>query len=224
MSFVDSALKTSAIVCMTAVTITMSVATAGGIIYGPKIATSLVEASDGITKASYASRSLMLDASESIRIMNFHLGEACRAANVSMKSISEILYEIDVKMTDPEDEDREKIMRLVESVARAIDVVSNKVSDLKGVNAQEINKTVNEVNGAVRILSRGIDSFFKECKDGTERELNRKVLCNCIATLLGIFGGASQPSSKQVVQTTPVISTDQDVQSIQTSSDSTGQY
>ena len=69
LSFINNALKTSAIACMTAITVATSVATVGGVIYGPKIARSVIDASSGVARASNLAGNVMLSADESVKIL-----------------------------------------------------------------------------------------------------------------------------------------------------------
>lgn len=187
MSFINNALKTSAIVCMTAITVATGVATAGSIIYGPQIARSVINASDGIARASGSVEGLVASTNNSVKIINAHLGEACKAANVSMKSISDMLATLDYKITNFKEEDKKEIRELMISVTNIANAVSKKVNELDGVDSKEINEVVGEFRNTVKLLNNGIDSFFKECDEAGKREINKGRVRACIEWMIGRF-------------------------------------
>lgn len=187
MGFINNALKTSAIVCMTAVTVAAGVATVGGITYGPKIATSVINASDGIARASDSMGNLIDSTNDSVKIVNSHLDEACKAANVSMKSISDMLATLDYKITNLKKEDKEEIKELMVSITNITNTVSKKVDEFGDVDSQEIRNVVSEFRNMIELLNNGIDSFFKECDEAGKREINKGKLRTCIEWMLGKF-------------------------------------
>lgn len=172
---------------MTAVTVATGVATVGGVIYGPKIARSVINASDGIARASNSMEGLMTSTNNSVEIVNTHLGEACKAAKVSMQSISSMLVTLNNKIINFKEEDKKEIKKLIIKVINIANTVSNKVSELKGVDSDEINITISEFKNTVKLLNNGIDSFFKECDEAGKREINKGKLRTCIEWMLGKF-------------------------------------
>lgn len=168
MSFIDNALKTSAIVCMTAVTVTMGAATVGGVIYGPKIAKSIIGASNGVARASYLAGNVMLSADESVRIINANLGKVCKSASVSMEAVASSLDVISTKIKDPNDENKEEIKKLMKSIVRAVDVIADKAEEL---NVKEINESIAKVRSAVTQLSHGINDVFIETENGKRLDI-----------------------------------------------------
>lgn len=210
MSFVDGALKTSAIVCMTAVTVTLSVATAGAVMYGPTIAQSIISTSDEISQTSSSIRGLTNSLNNSVGIVNSSLEEACKAAGTSMKAISEMLVclaelmkTISTEVSDfsSKEENKGKICKLANDIITNINAVLGKIGEVKAINSKEINETVEEVHETVGILNNGIRSFFKECKDGAGTSINGTVLGNCIAALIRIFGGGSSDKKASTIST-----------------------
>lgn len=210
MSFVDGALKTSAIVCMTAVTVTLSIATAGTVIYGPKMAQSIIGASNEISKTSYSIRNLTDSANDSVKIVNCRLGEICDAAKISTESVSEMLVCL-AKMVGKVSnglsecsfkEDKEKISRLFTSIVEAVDVITKKVKEVNGVSAKEINGTIEEVHKTVGTINEGIKGFFEECENGQTKKVSVKKLFGAIKLFMAMLNGDQEiliPNSSQNV-------------------------
>lgn len=196
MSFIDGALKTSAIVCMTAVTVSLSVATAGGIIYGPKIATSVIGASDEISRTSRSIRGLTNSANESVKIVNYRLGKICDATGVSMKAISESLEKLSIivgRISEGVEnchfeEDKENVSKLLASITGAVNVITKKVEVVNGISAEEIDGTIKEVHRTFGIINDGLKGFFEESKDG-KTKINLKKVIGAIKVFMDILNG-----------------------------------
>ena len=163
MSFIDNALKTSAIVCMTAVTVTLGTTVVGGVIYGPKIARSVIDASNGIARASNLTGNVMLSADESVRIINSNLKKVCELASVSMDAVATSLETISDKIKDPKDRNKEEISQLMNSIIKAVDTITNKADEL---NVTEINESVAKVRSIVTQLNNGLNDIFIEIENG----------------------------------------------------------
>lgn len=162
-SFIDNALKTSAIVCMATVTVTLGTTVVGGVIYGPKIARSIIDASNGVARASNLTGNVMLSADESVRIINANLRKVCEMASVSMDAVATSLEAISDKIKDPKDKNKEEISQLMNSIIKAVDTITNKANEL---NVTEINESVAKVRNIVTQLNNGINDIFIEIENG----------------------------------------------------------
>lgn len=202
MSFVDGALKTSAIVCMTAVTVTLSITTAGAVMYGPTIAQSIISTSDEISQTSSSIRGLTNSLNNSVGIVNSFLEEACKSAGISMKAISDMLVCLAELMnkiytgvsTLSFKEDRAKVSALLASITTAVDTITVKIGEIKGISAKEINKTISEVNKTIAMLNEGVGGFFYECGDEKTKQLNLTKAIKAIKTFLRMFNEQTEQS------------------------------
>lgn len=191
LSFINNALKTSAIACMTAITVATSVVTVGGVIYGPKIARSVIDASSGVARASNLAGNVMLSADESVKIINANLGTVCKAASVSMEAVSSSLEAIADKIKDPKDKNKEDIERLMGSIIRTLDVITLKAEEL---NVKEINESITKVRTAVGQLNDGIKDIFIECENGKRININSTL--GLIRFLIESFGATKKVALK----------------------------
>ena len=182
MSFIDNALKASATACLAAVTVTLGVTVAGSVIYGPRIARSVIDASNGVARVSNLAGNVMISTDESIRIINANLSKVCKSASISMEAVADTLEILAAKIKDPDDKNKEEIHQLMSSIVKVVDTIANKADEL---NVKEINESVDVIKNVVTQLNDGLNDIFIECDKG--KRLNITTLSGIISFLRESF-------------------------------------
>ena len=182
MSFIDSALKASATACLAAVTVTLGVTVVGSVIYGPRIARSVIDASNGVARVSNLAGNVMISTDKSIRTINANLSEVCEKLYISMESTADTLEILAAKIKDPNDKNKEEIHQLMSSIVKTVNTIEKKADEL---NVEGINESVNVIKSVVTQLNNGLNDIFIECDKG--KRLNIATVSGMISFLRDSF-------------------------------------